>query len=389
MIRRSLLPFVLIIVPPLLGTGSAAAQGSAAPPGTPVDSFSPAAVAPRAGVAPAEEEEASSGRPLLGVPVSSEMGGAEAGVDAAREVSAAAAAPAAEGLSGKGAFGISGALRAAVLRNSQPVDPALLGVPVGEPSATRWEPVLGTVRGGLLGDPVARAQVVAPDGPGVWRLALEGDSVSSPALDSLLYLTTVPLAQKRNGRLNGYHIGTYPTERSPRSDVYAPPEAFIEVTPENQDLQISEHFRLRHFLTKDQFDVWPKYLALNLRLVDKLELVIQELNAMGVRALAIHVMSGFRTPQYNGPGGDGRATLSRHMYGDAADVWVDGDHDGYIDDLNGDGRHDIRDAEVLLRAVERVEQKYPELTGGAGLYEANDEHGPYVHVDVRGTRARW
>jgi hypothetical protein len=44
---------------------------------------------------------------------------------------------------------------------------------------------------------------------------------------------------------------------------------------------------------------------------------------------------------------------------------------------------------VLLRAVERVEQKHPELTGGAGLYESNSSHGPYVHVDVRGSRARW
>jgi hypothetical protein len=77
------------------------------------------------------------------------------------------------------------------------------------------------------------------------------------------------------------------------------------------------------------------------------------------------------------------------MYGDAADIWIDGDRDGYIDDLNGDGIHDIRDAAILLRAVERVEQRYPELTGGAGLYESSDDHGPYVHVDVRGSRARW
>ena len=70
------------------------------------------------------------------------------------------------------------------------------------------------------------------------------------------------------------------------------------MTPENQDFAVCEHFRLRNFLTKDQFAVWPKYLALDLRLVDKLELVIQELNAMGIRAGA-RVMSGFRTPQYN------------------------------------------------------------------------------------------
>ena len=127
------------------------------------------------------------------------------------------------------------------------------------------------------------------------------------------------------------------------------------------------------------------------RLLDKLELTIDQLERSGTPVERVGVISGFRTPSYNSGGGDtsGRGALSRHMYGDAADIWVDGDNDGYIDDLNGDGRHDIRDAALLLRAVERVEQKHPELTGGAGLYESNDHHGPYVHVDVRGSRARW
>ncbi|HEX6924510.1 MAG TPA: hypothetical protein VF167_03745 [Longimicrobiaceae bacterium] len=283
--------------------------------------------------------------------------------------------------------------------------PALLGEPVdggerpgarGEPAGDAerpgvlGEPVGGTDRPHVLGEPVARNMVVAPDDPGVWLLRSEGGGAEEDdAAERLAFITTVPFSAKRGAYLNGYHVGYYPTEGTSRSDNYAPPSSFIEVTPENQDLQISEHFRLRQFLTKDQFDVWPKYLVLNMRLIDKLELVLQELNRMGVRALDMHVMSGFRTPQYNGPGGDGRAALSRHMYGDAADVWVDGDHDGYIDDLNGDGRHDIADAAVLLRAVERVEQRYPELTGGAGLYEANAYHGPFVHIDVRGARVRW
>lgn len=283
-------------------------------------------------------------------------------------------------------FGLSGALRAALVPSAAPLDPLLAMVAGAGEGGGEWVPLYGSVRRGLPGVPVGGG-VIAPDGPGVWRLDSAGSYVAADG--SMTLVTTVPFAEKRGEHLNGYHIGIYPTERSPRADSYAPPREFIEVTAENQDLHVSQHLRLRQFLTKDQFDVWPKYLALNMRLVDKLELVLQELNLMGVRALELHVMSGFRTPQYNGPGGDGRATLSRHMYGDAADIWVDGDRDGYIDDLNGDGRHDIRDAALLLRAVERVEQKYPELTGGAGLYESNDHHGPYVHVDVRGSRARW
>ena len=60
-------------------------------------------------------------------------------------------------------------------------------------------------------------------------------------------------------------------------------------------------------------------------------------------------MSGFRTPQYNVAGGNtgGRAGLSRHMYGDAADVFIDNDGDGVMDDLNRDGRSSIEDARVI------------------------------------------
>jgi uncharacterized protein YcbK (DUF882 family) len=102
-------------------------------------------------------------------------------------------------------------------------------------------------------------------------------------------------------------------------------------------------------------------------------------------------MSGFRTPQYNRRGGDstGRAGLSRHMYGDAADVWVDDDGDGQMDDLDGDGRHDLDDARVVCEAVDRVEREHPELVGGCGYYPGNGAHGPFTHIDTRGYRARW
>ena len=102
-------------------------------------------------------------------------------------------------------------------------------------------------------------------------------------------------------------------------------------------------------------------------------------------------MSGFRTPQYNHTGGNtaGRANLSRHMYGDASDVYVDNDGNGSMDDLNHDGRVDVRDAQVIGQAVERVERSNPSLIGGVGVYSACCGHGPFTHVDVRGYRARW
>jgi hypothetical protein len=77
------------------------------------------------------------------------------------------------------------------------------------------------------------------------------------------------------------------------------------------------------------------------------------------------------------------------MYGDAADVYIDNDRNGVMDDLNGDGRIDPGDARVMLDAVERVERAHPELIGGAGVYSACCGHGPFIHIDTRGYRARW
>lgn len=296
---------------------------------------------------------------------------------------------------GSALLGRSGALRAVILDpNEELALPLLWSGPAPDALRYLWTPAFGTreeVR--LLGtpagaEPMGGGRVRAPQGRGVWRLGLRAEGWTQD-VDGLAVITRVPFSEKRDEYLNGYHIGRYPTEGEERADAYAPPRGFVEVTPENQDVQVSEHFRLRNFLTKDQFDVWPKYVALDLRLIDKLELVLQELRAMGARADAMAVMSGYRTPQYNGPGEGGRALLSRHTYGDASDVWVDSDSDGYMDDLNGDGQRDTGDARLLMRAVDRVEERFPELIGGAGAYQANSAHGPFVHIDVRGSRSRW
>ncbi len=204
------------------------------------------------------------------------------------------------------------------------------------------------------------------------------------------FLSQRPFSSKVNGRIGQYVIGFWPGERGRVTSVaYQNPRGFIEVTAENQNLQISEHFRLRDFLTKGQVGIWPKYVVLREELVDKLELVIADLNSRGTAVRHVTVMSWFRTPEYNGPGGEGRSGVSLHMYGDAADVFVDNDGNGRMDDLNGDGKVDHRDARVILDAVERVERRYPMLSGGVGVYRANSAHGPLAHVDVRGWRARW
>jgi hypothetical protein len=210
-------------------------------------------------------------------------------------------------------------------------------------------------------------------------------------------ITLTPFGEKQRGRIGSYLIGSWPGERGGRGppkappDRYANPRGFIRVTPENQHTPVSEHFQLRDFLTKGQQNVWPKYLVLEMRLIDKLELVMNELKGRGIRTEGVTVMSGFRTPAYNAGGGNtgGRANLSRHMYGDAADIFIDNDGNGTMDDLNRDGRIDIRDARVIEEAVNRVERAHPGLIGGTGVYVACCGHGPFIHIDTRGYRARW
>ena len=156
------------------------------------------------------------------------------------------------------------------------------------------------------------------------------------------------------------------------------------------ETRLSTHFTLRDFLTHDQEHVWPKYVVVREELIDKLELVLDALRSFGVATQHVVVLSGFRSPQYNARGvGEGMARASRHQFGDAADLIIDANHDGRMDDLNHDGVVNFDDTQVIDRAVGLVEHKYPDLVGGLGLYRETGPSGPFVHIDVRGTKARW
>jgi uncharacterized protein YcbK (DUF882 family) len=235
-----------------------------------------------------------------------------------------------------------------------------------------------------------------PKGAGVWSVALAVGNAIRPVANFNL-ISMLPFSAKKNGHVGLYYLGTWPSEKGTvgpgkaPSGAYASPRGFIEVTEKNADTRVSEHFKLRDFLTHDQPTVWPKYLVLQPKLIDKLELVLADLQAHGIDTRGVRVMSGFRTPQYNYTGGNtgGRASLSRHMYGDASDIFIDNDGDGQMDDLNHDGKITIDDSRVVEAAVDRVDAKHPELIGGAGVYTAGPGHGPFIHIDTRGYRARW
>ncbi|HET6230984.1 MAG TPA: hypothetical protein VFE05_13005 [Longimicrobiaceae bacterium] len=279
--------------------------------------------------------------------------------------------------------GQSGKVNVVVRSPGEPLD--LPAAPAGAPGAqVVLKPAEGT-----QGAPVSGQQ--APTSPGIWNVMLQMRDAVSPAAP-VSVISLVPLSAKQNGRVGTYKVGEWPFEEggAPKPQ-YDPPKGLVQVTPENEDLQISEHLRLRDIMTKGQENVWPKYVVLSPRLLDKVELTIAELQAEGHPVEHIFVISGFRTPSYNETGGDptGRASLSRHMYGDAMDICVDNNHDGRMDDLNGDGRVTVADARVIGHAAEQVEAKYPNLIGGIGIYAPTGAHSGFVHIDTRGFRARW
>lgn len=233
---------------------------------------------------------------------------------------------------------------------------------------------------------VVPAGGAAPPEPGIWNMVLRArDAIRS--VPNVAVIQTVPASEIQGGRIGSYRIGNWPQ----RTGMYTAPHGLIRVTPENMNLQVSTHFQLRDFLTKGQENVWPKYVVLSPRLLDKLELTIQELERTGHPVEDVFVVSGFRTPWYNAAGGNtqGRGALSRHMYGDASDIAIDNDGNGLMDDLNGDGSVNMADARIIAEAAQRVERRHPHLVGGIGIYPRTGAHWGMVHIDARGSRARW
>ena len=237
----------------------------------------------------------------------------------------------------------------------------------------------------LPGETVALAALdrrwswTAPRTPGLYPLRV----VSMDQRDSatIQAFVLVPFKDLHGEYLNGYRIGRYPEHALRRLDIYRPPAGFIEVTRENENVFVSPHFQLKQFVCK-QSGAYPKYIVLSAQLLDRLERLLAITNGAGVTASTFYVMSGYRTPAYNHA--IGNVLYSRHTWGSAADIFIDEDHDGRMDDLNHDGRSDGQDAAVLYRLFDG-----PQSTGGMGKYEATAAHGPFVHVDVRDRRARW
>lgn len=226
----------------------------------------------------------------------------------------------------------------------------------------------------------------APDMPG--RHELRFDHNGESILLHVFVLT--PFENTENATLNGYKIGSYRKTLFKNLRSYAAPKGFIDLSHGPASLNVSPNFTLGQFICKQQPGHDPTYLLLRPETLIKLETLLEAANAKGWKAETLHVMSGFRTPFYNRSIGN-RTTSSRHLYGGAADIWLDGNGDGQMDDLNGDGKVNKDDARDLASLAETLAAKggrnWP--SGGIGVYGANAAHGPFVHIDSRGYQARW
>jgi hypothetical protein len=222
--------------------------------------------------------------------------------------------------------------------------------------------------------------LLAPLQPGFYELVVTRGGIAQRLTEPRLAVL-VPFELKLGSTLNGYQIGRYPAEWNRSGDAETP-AGFAEVREEHLDLPLTRHLKVRDFVTHDRQTMWPRYVAVDARVLDKIELVLRELaRRRGEERMDfdLEVHSGFRTPLHNA-NVEGSARDSRHLYGDAADVAIDAD---------GDGRLTLFDAYRVEQAVDWVERLHPELSGGLGVYSSPRYATPYCHIDARGERKRW
>lgn len=277
------------------------------------------------------------------------------------------------------ARGVSGEVRMRFVRAGERVAFPLTvkGANVG--FTYQWVKV-GSDQSGDVSRPLFSDTLLAPLEPGFYELVVTRSGIPQRLREPRLAVL-VPFELKLGSSLNGYQIGRYPSEWS-HDEQGERPAGFAEVHAGQLDLELTKHLKLRDFITHDSQTMWPRYVAIDPRVLDKIELVLSELARRRGEEHAefdLEVHSGFRTPLHNA-GVEGSARDSRHLYGDAADVAIDAD---------GDGKLTLFDAYRVETAVDWVERIHPEFAGGLGVYSSRRFATPYCHIDARGERKRW
>ena len=98
----------------------------------------------------------------------------------------------------------------------------------------------------------------------------------------------------------------YPSHSSPS---YQPPLRFLDLTQHAASTKLAPNFSLGELMQEWKGD----YAVYQVHMVEKLQTLRDQTGG------ALNVNSGYRSPAYNGSVGG--ATYSRHMYGDAADMY--------------------------------------------------------------------
>ncbi|MCK4505025.1 MAG: hypothetical protein KAW14_05375 [Candidatus Aegiribacteria sp.] len=220
----------------------------------------------------------------------------------------------------------------------------------------------------------------APRSHGIYYIDLSCDSIT----EKYTIIVPVESCRWRTTTLNSFPIGSYGDGYSRKSN----PDYFIELISGASGARISTHFTIGQFLCRIEGN-YPQYMAFDLRLADKLEAVLAAVKEVYPQASDIHNISGFRTPVYNASIGN-ETTESLHLYGQAADIWIESwPSNNLMDDIDRNKRVDVYDCEYLVEIVRILETEGNVITGGASAYRWISTHGPFVHIDIRGSRATW
>ena len=220
----------------------------------------------------------------------------------------------------------------------------------------------------------------APRNHGIFHIDVSSDN----AVAKYTVIVPVETCRWRTTTLNSFPVGSY-GDGNNRDCI---PDHFIELTSTSSGARISTHLTLGQFLCHVEGN-YPQYMVLDLRLADKLEAILRAVQEVYPQASDIHNMSGFRTPAYNALIGN-ETTESLHLYGQAADIWFESwPSNNLMDDIDRNKRVDVYDGEYLIDIVRTLEVEGRVVTGGASAYRWITSHGPFVHIDIRGSMAVW